>query len=120
MSRLLVVTRPELAAGFMLAGAETFAVEDVETAQALIGEWLEDGESGLLAVDDGLLASMDSAFVRRMEAAEDLPFLAIPGVEPPEKGAFVRQRISELTRRVVGFHSIFKSEETEKDRPGNG
>ena len=43
MSRLLVVTRPDLATGFELAGVETFVVQDAEEAEELIGGWLDDG-----------------------------------------------------------------------------
>jgi vacuolar-type H+-ATPase subunit F/Vma7 len=113
MSRLLVVTRPELVDGFSLAGVEAYGAPDVETAVELIEGWLKTGESGLLAVDDALLAGMDPRFVRRLDAAERMPFLAIPGGEGAGEAVYRHRRISELTRRAVGFHSIFKTEKTE-------
>lgn len=76
MSRLLVVTRPELVHGFQLAGVDAYGAEDVESAQELIDSWLVPGEVGLLAIDDGLLESMDPAVVRRLETSDRLPFLA--------------------------------------------
>jgi vacuolar-type H+-ATPase subunit F/Vma7 len=36
MSRVLVLVRPALAAGFQLAGVDTYCAEDVESAQELI------------------------------------------------------------------------------------
>jgi vacuolar-type H+-ATPase subunit F/Vma7 len=113
MSRLLVVTRPVLAIGFQLAGVDAYGAEDVETAQELIGTWLDAGEMGLLAIDDGLLTRMDPAFVKRLEAAEDLPYLAIPGGEPLGPEASRQYRIAEMIRRAIGFHITFKGEETE-------
>jgi vacuolar-type H+-ATPase subunit F/Vma7 len=117
LSRLLVITRPELAAGFLLAGVEAFPAADVETAVELIEGWLDTGEDGLLVVDDGLLAKMAPAFLRRMEAAVQLPFLAIPGGEGAGEVVYRHKRISDLTRRAIGFHSIFKTEKPEEKQP---
>jgi len=113
MSRLLVIIRPELVAGFHLAGVEAFPATDVETAVELIEDLLLVGETCLLAIDDGLLAKMDPRFVRRLESTDRIPFIAIPGGFGTEEAVFRRQRISEITRRAIGFHSVFKSEKAE-------
>ncbi len=112
MSRLLVVTRPTLVCGFHLAGVEAFLAEDAEEAEDIVARWLDSGESGLIAIDDGLIAGFDPAFRRRLEAAEHMPHLAIPGGEPLAPGASRRRRIAELIRRAVGFHITFQGEET--------
>jgi len=111
MSRLLVVTRPSLVTGFHLAGVEAFPADDAEAAQRLIGEWLDTNEAGLLAVDDGLLAGFDPAFRRRLEAADQLPHLAIPGGEPLGPAGSRRRQIAELIRRAIGFHITFRGEQ---------
>jgi vacuolar-type H+-ATPase subunit F/Vma7 len=111
MSRLLVVTRPELAPGFHLAGVNAYGVADVESAQELIGRWLSTGEAGLLAIDDGLLGLMDPAFLRRLEQADRLPHLPIPGGKPLGEQGSHRQRIAAMLRMAVGFHITFKGEE---------
>lgn len=113
MSRLLVVTRPELVHGFQLAGVDAYGAEDVESAQELIDSWLVAGEVGLLAIDDGLLESMDPAVVRRLETSDRLPFLAIPGGRPLGPEASRKYRIAEMIRRAIGFHITFRGEETE-------
>jgi vacuolar-type H+-ATPase subunit F/Vma7 len=108
MSRLLIVTRPELAAGFHLAGVDAYAVEDVESAQTLISAWLEGGETGLLAIDDSLLAGMEPAFVNRLNTARQLPHIAIPGGESLGSEASWQHQISEMIRYAIGFHITFK------------
>jgi vacuolar-type H+-ATPase subunit F/Vma7 len=110
MSRLLVVTRSSLIPGFQLAGIDAYGVDDVEAAQELISGWMEAGEAGLIAIDDGLLARMDSAFVHRLESSEHLPFLAIPGGGPLGPEAIRRYRIAEMIRRAIGVHITFKGE----------
>ncbi len=111
MSRLLVVTRPSLVPGFRLAGVEAFPAEEAEEAQRLIGKWLDKHEAGLLAVDDGLLAGFDPAFRRGLEAADQLPHLAIPGGGPLGPAGFRRQQIAELIRKAIGFHITFRGEQ---------
>jgi vacuolar-type H+-ATPase subunit F/Vma7 len=110
VSRLLVVTRPSLAPGFQLAGVEAFAARDAEEAKQLIAEWLEAGEEGLLAIDDGLFDGFDSAFRRRLAAADHLPSLAIPGGESLGPPGSRRTHVAELMRRAIGFHITFKGE----------
>jgi len=113
MSRLLVVTRSSLVPGFHLAGVDAYGAEDVETAQETIETWLETGEVGLLAIDDGLLERMDPALIKRLETAEQLPYLAIPGGKSLGPEATRRRRIAEIIRRAIGFHITFKGEEDE-------
>jgi vacuolar-type H+-ATPase subunit F/Vma7 len=114
MSRLLIVTRPGLATGFHLAGVDAYAVEDVESAQELIGEWLEAEQVGLLAIDEGLVAQMEPAFVERLNTASQLPYLTIPGGEPLGPEASRQHRIAEMIRRAIGFHISFKGVDNEE------
>lgn len=113
MSRLLIVTRPALLPGFRLAGVDAYAAEDVETAEEYIKTWLDSGEVGLLAIDDGLIAHMDRALLGRLAAADHLPYLMIPGGGPLGPGVSRRHRIAEMIRKAIGFHITFKGEERE-------
>jgi vacuolar-type H+-ATPase subunit F/Vma7 len=111
MSQLFVLTRPALVPGFQLAGVEAHGVEDVESAQELIEKWMTAGEVGLLAIDDGLLAHIDAAFIKRLSSSELLPFIVIPGGQPLGPEASQRYRIAALIRRAIGFHITFRGEE---------
>lgn len=111
MSQLFVLTRPSLVPGFQLAGVDAHGVEDVESAQELIENWITAGEAGLLAIDDGLLAHMDASFLKRIASSERLHYIAIPGGEPLGPEASRRGRIAAMIRRAIGFHITFKGEE---------
>jgi vacuolar-type H+-ATPase subunit F/Vma7 len=111
MSRLLVVTRPGLVAGFHLAGVDAFGAEDARAAQKLIARWLDMGERGLLAIDESLLAGLDPAFRQRLSRAEQLLYLALPGGDPESTSLNGRHYISALLRQALGFHITFRSEE---------
>jgi V/A-type H+-transporting ATPase subunit F len=111
VSRLLIVTRPSLADGFRLAGVEAYAAASAVAAQKLIAGWIEAGESGLLAVDTELLEGLPPAFRRRLDAAVQLPYVALPvGQAPGQEGA-VRQQMAEWIRRTVGYHITFRGEQ---------
>lgn len=113
MSRLIVLTRPSLCPGFQLAGVDAYKASDVESAQELIEEWLEAGEVGLLAIDDGLLERLDPGLKKRLIVSETLPHIAIPGGKPLGKEASRKHMIAEMIRRAIGFHITFKGEEPE-------
>jgi vacuolar-type H+-ATPase subunit F/Vma7 len=111
MSQLYVITRPSLVPGFQLAGVDAHGAEDAETAQELISGWLDSGEAGLIAIDDGLLALMDARFLKQLASSEHLLYLPIPGGKPLEPEASQRSRITALIRKAIGFHITFKGEE---------
>lgn len=111
MSRLLIVTTPQLATGFHLAGVAAFAVPDAAAAQQLIGRWLDSDESGLLVVDEAFLADFEPKFLQRLATSEQLPYLALPGGRPSEQYPTGRSRIVELLRQAIGFHISFRGDD---------
>ncbi|MBV6450448.1 MAG: hypothetical protein DCC56_05010 [Anaerolineae bacterium] len=111
MSQLFVVTRPALVPGFQLAGVDAHGADDVESAQEMIQTWIHAGESGLLAIDDGLLARMDEAFIKRLDSAAQLPYIAIPGGKPLGEEASQKDRIAALIRQAIGAHITFKGKD---------
>ncbi len=110
MSRLLVVVRPALAAGFQLAGVEALPAKDAAAAQKLIDGWLKSGETGLLAVDEGLLMQFDPAFRQHLDQAHHLPYIALPSGEPLREEMSTRNLIAEMIRKAAGFHITFHGE----------
>jgi vacuolar-type H+-ATPase subunit F/Vma7 len=113
MSRLLVITRPNLVNGFHLAGVEAFPAEDVEAAEELIESFVQKGEAGLIAIDDGFLDEINPQVMKRLEESEQLSYLAIPGGEPLAPESSRRQRLAQQIRRAIGFHITFKGEENQ-------
>lgn len=110
MSRLLVLTRNSLVPGFQLAGVDAYGAEDYETAQEMIATWIDGGETGLLAIDDGLFEHLEPAIQRRMDAYDQMPYLVIPGGSAMGAEASRRQRIALTIQRAIGFHITFNYE----------
>lgn len=116
MSRLLVLTRPSLVPGFQLAGIDAFGAEDIDSAEELIGVWLETQETGLLAIDEEILARLDSHLLRQLAEYEAMPHLAIPGFGGSGLETTRKHRIAERIRKAIGIHITFRGEDVENSR----
>lgn len=114
MSRLMVIIRPELVAGFQLAGVSAYSARTIDTAEDLIHNWLDAGETGLVAIDDGLLEYMEASLLRRLEASEKLLYLSIPGGQALGPQISSRDRIAALIRQAIGVYITFKGEKEEQ------
>jgi len=107
MGRLMVITTPDLAAGFQLAGVETFAVENLEAGEALLTELLARGEASLIAVPQALLQILQPRLRRQIEANYQPLVVAIPAGKLTTAEAGRRHYITELIRRAIGFQITF-------------
>lgn len=113
MSRLIVITHPELVPGFQLAGVDAYGPADVETTQEMITSWLEAGETGLLAIDNGLISLIATDVVKSLEESPYMLYIAIPGGPELSLEASRQYQIAEMIRRAIGFHITFKGEESD-------
>lgn len=107
MSRLFVLVRPELTAGFHLAGVEAYGAEDAEGAQSMVVRWLDDEEVGLLALDEDFLEAFDVSVKKRLDSSETLYHLAIPGGRPVGSTVSRSARITRMVKRAIGVHITF-------------
>jgi V/A-type H+-transporting ATPase subunit F len=110
MNRLMVITTPDLAPGFQLAGVETFAVENAENAEAVLRELLVRDEASLIVVRQDLLQAMPHRLQRQLEASYRPLVMAIPGGTPTGPTEERRHYIAELIRRAIGFQITFGAE----------
>ena len=106
----MVITTPDTATGFQLAGAETFSVDNPDQAEQILTRLLEGQEASLIVIRQDLLQAVSSRLQRRAEASYQPVVMAIPGVGPAIQANDRRQHISELIRRAIGFHITFGAE----------
>lgn len=111
----MVITTPDLAPGFQLSGAETFAVESTEEAERVLRQLLEGGEASLIVMRQDLLRAMPPRLQRHVETSYRPVVMAVPGGTPTSSAEEHRRYIAELIRRAIGFHITFG---TEGDREG--
>ena len=111
MGRLIVVTTPDMATGFELAGVEAFAAQSPQEAETILRGLLESEEASLIAVRQDLLDSIDPRLRRQVETSYRPLVMLIPGGTPASPGEERRRYIAELIRRAVGFHITFGPQE---------
>lgn len=111
MSRLMVITTPDLAPGYQLAGVETFAAETPEEAETILRELMAGEEASLIAVRQDLLQHIDSRLQRQIESGYQPVVMTIPAGIPAHPADERRRYIAELIRRAIGFHITFGTEE---------
>lgn len=103
MYKVVVLTDPETAPGFRLAGVDVREVKDADEARREINRLLEDDDTGILAVNEGYLAAVDDRIRRRIEATYRPIVVSLPVKE--KLGAIGERRafLARLVHRAVGF-----------------
>jgi vacuolar-type H+-ATPase subunit F/Vma7 len=109
--KLIVITNPELAAGFRLAGVELQEARNGEEAGAIIDRILRVGrEFGIIGIDEDLIAEVDAKILAKVEEA-GLPLL-IPfpsaGIYGMDKMRREKDYTANLIRSAIGYHIKLK------------
>jgi vacuolar-type H+-ATPase subunit F/Vma7 len=110
MGHLVVITTPDLAPGYQLAGVETHAVAKPEKAQALLRNLMQGEDASLIAVRQDLLEGIDPRLQRQIDGSYRPIVMAIPGGGLALRGEGRQRYIAELIRRAIGFHITFGAE----------
>jgi vacuolar-type H+-ATPase subunit F/Vma7 len=103
-----VVARPEVGAGFLLAGLRTIAAHDVAQASARLDELLAVPDIGVVLLEDGFYDALSD------EQRREIGRRALPMVVPfPEPGWAARPGpadayIIDLLRQVIGYRVRLK------------
>jgi vacuolar-type H+-ATPase subunit F/Vma7 len=107
MGRLVVITTPDLAPGFELAGVDTYVADDPQRAQALVGQLMAGDEASLIAIRQDLLVGIDPRLRRKIDSSYRPIVMAIPSGPLALPGEGRQRYIAELIRRAIGFHITF-------------
>ena len=109
MSRLLVLTTPELVAGYRLGGVTAIEVASAIEAAAQLEELLE-REDGVIAVHAPFFHALDRPLRRRLDAFRTPLVVALPAGVTAEQAEDRRERLLQMLRQAVGFEISFGDE----------
>jgi vacuolar-type H+-ATPase subunit F/Vma7 len=110
-SRVLVVTTPDLAVGYRLAGAATIAVASPEEVEARLPALLQE-ESGVIAVHAPYLSRVSPALRRRLDATNRPLVVALPAGTSTGQADQRREQLLQMLRLAVGYEITFNDEGT--------
>jgi vacuolar-type H+-ATPase subunit F/Vma7 len=109
MTRLVVLTTPELADGYRLAGVTVCEVASAAEAAERLEELLE-REDGVIAVHAPYFHAFARPLRRRLDALRAPLVVALPAGRTPEEAEDRRERLLKLLRQAVGYEITFRDE----------
>lgn len=111
MSRLVVLTTPELAPGYRLAGAATIAVTSPEGARDELLELVDArGEKGVIAIHEPYHAGLDRKLRGKFDETSEPLVVPLPSGEDAESAGERRGRLLQMLWQAVGYEITFDAE----------
>lgn len=108
LTRLVVVTTPELLPGFRLAGVSACAAASAQDAQAQLLELLDrPGEAGAIALHEPFLRDLERPLRERVERLGFPLVLALPAGAPGGAEDERRERLRRMLWQAVGYEITF-------------
>ena len=105
MFRFMVVTDPESAPGFRLAGVDVVEAGSVELAGSIIPDLLYRDDTGIVAVNEEFLAGLDPKVLAKMERTHRPIVIPIPsGARKGEGMGYVERLLS----RAIGYNIVVR------------
>ena len=80
MYRFVVVTDPDTASGFRLAGVDVIEAPSVEEARKIIPNLLYKDDTGIVAVNEEFMAALDQKLMEKIEKTYRPVVIPIPRV----------------------------------------
>ncbi|HEY5493075.1 MAG TPA: V-type ATP synthase subunit F [Candidatus Anoxymicrobiaceae bacterium] len=110
MYKVVVLTDPETADGFRLAGVDVYEVEDIDEARREVNRLLEDDKTGILAVNEGFLIGLDERVQQRIEATYRPIVVSLPVKEKLGEVGERKAFLARLVHRAVGFDVTLRNQ----------
>lgn len=103
MYKVVVLTDPDTADGFRLAGVDVATVDSPEQARRTLSSLLDDDATGIIAVNERLMAAVDERIQKKIDSIYRPIVVSLPIREKLEMGEDHRAYLSRLIRRAIGF-----------------
>jgi len=101
--KLIVLTDPDNADGFRLAGVDVEIVDTDDQVRERLNRLLDDESSGIIAVNEGLMAAIDERTQRKIDSIYRPLVVSLPLREKLAIGDDHRAYLARLIRRAIGF-----------------
>jgi V/A-type H+/Na+-transporting ATPase subunit F len=105
MYRYLIVTDPETAAGFRLAGVDVIGVATPEEAKKIIPPLLNADDTGVIGISEDFMALLDPELMAEIEKTYRPVIIPIPS---RSRGVVSESYIERLLRRAIGYNIVVR------------
>jgi vacuolar-type H+-ATPase subunit F/Vma7 len=112
VSRLIVLTTPDLAPGYRLAGAATIPAGSPQEAEAALRELVDGrGERGVIAVHEPYHAGLERRLRARLDETTEPLVVPLPAGDGADGvGSERRERLLRMLWQAVGYEITFDAE----------
>jgi V/A-type H+-transporting ATPase subunit F len=105
MYRFLVVTDPDSAPGFRLAGVEVIEVSSQEEARKAINALVFKDDTGIVAVNEEFIAALDQKLVETIEKTYRPIMIPIPSrAKRIDRTSYIER----MLQRAIGYNIIVR------------
>jgi V/A-type H+-transporting ATPase subunit F len=101
--KLIVLTDPDNADGFRLAGVDVEVVDHPDQVREKLNRLLDDEESGIIAVNEQMMAAIDVRTQKKIDSIYRPLVISLPIRETLALGEDHRAYLARLIRRAIGF-----------------
>ena len=105
MYKFVVVTDPDTASGFRLAGVDVLEASTIEEAKRIITSLLFKDDTGIVAVNEDFMDAMDEKVMERIEKTYRPIVIPIPSRARRVDRA---EYIERLLRRAIGYKIVVR------------
>ena len=103
MYRLVVLTDPDTADGFGLAGVDVLVAESPEDARRKLNTLIDDDSSGIVAINEAFMVDIDERTQQKINTTYRPIVITLPIREKLHTEEDHRAYLSRLIRRAIGF-----------------
>jgi len=101
--KLIVLTDPDNADGFRLAGVDVEVVDSDDKVRERLNRLLDDESSGIIAVNEHMMAAIDERTQKKIDSIYRPLVISLPLREKLAIGDDHRAYLARLIRRAIGF-----------------
>lgn len=105
MYKFVVVTDPESASGFRLAGVEVLEASTLDEAKKIIPPLVLKDDTGIVAISEDLMAVLDEKFLEKIDKTYRPIIIPIPA---RIKGISRTSYIERLLQRAIGYNIVIR------------
>jgi len=103
--KFIVVTDPDTASGFRLAGVDVMEIHNSEEINALLPSLLLKDDTGIIAINEDFMMSLDEKMMEKIEKSFRPIIIPIPS---RAKRLDRTSYIEGLLRRAIGYNIVLR------------
>ena len=105
MYKFIIVTDPDTASGFRLAGVDVMEIHNSEEISALLPSLLLKDDTGIIAINEDFMMSLDEKMMEKIEKSFRPIIIPIPS---RAKRLDRTSYIEGLLRRAIGYNIVLR------------